>query len=158
MSGNTIEIFSDIGLTDDEINQKYPKNQYEHQDITHRVSNWIEQHPIIFSVTIIIILIILVDLNLTKKSIKIIQSGGNPMENTRNDMMNSDGTGKETMRKIKSPVSSTFGMVTGALGKFLKLLLLLVMIVLVPTIPILLYCLVAYYIIKKFLLMFTKIK
>jgi len=49
-------------------------------------------------------------------------------------------------------------MITNVLGKFLKLLMLLVMIVLVPSVPIILYCLVAYYVIKRFLFMVTSVR
>ena len=65
---------------------------------------------------------------------------------------------KSVMSQISSPVSTTFGMVTAVISKFLKFLLLLLMIIMVPTIPILLYCLVAYFVIKKFLSMFTRLK
>ena len=144
-----IEIFTDIGSTEEEINEKYPpQNKFD------KIHIWLYQNK--FLLIIICLLIIFYLLNDRDDNTQIentplpTQSGGG-----RKSFKQSGGG---SMAKLASPVSSTFGIVTGALGKVLRFFMLIITIILIPTIPIVLYCLVAYYIIKKFLFMVTTIK
>lgn len=147
----TIEMFDDTGLNEEEINKKYPELTFN-QKIKDYLKTY--KNQIIVGGLIFIILIYL--LNRIEINNKILQSGGNPMEASMD--MRDPSQEQSVGSKIMSPMSSTFGMVTTVLGKFLKLLLFLVMIILVPTVPVLLYCLLAYYVIRRFLVMFTRLK
>jgi hypothetical protein len=126
-----IEIFKDISSTEDEINEKYPVKE---NLIAYKIHEWLYKNKIILMVTLTLLIIYL--LNYEEQPIEINQSGGG----------------------LSAPVSGVFGIVTGALGKFFKVIMLILTIVLTPAIPIVLYCLVAYFIIKKFLFMVTTIR
>jgi hypothetical protein len=159
-----IEMFTDVGLSEDEINKKYPEPTF-----LKKIKNFINNYKILIAPLIIIIIIYLVEV-ISKQSANnsphiFKQSGGNPMmaeealsQSASSGANMESSSGSSTMRKVRSPVSSTFGMITSVLGKFLKLLMLLVMIVIIPSVPIILYCLVAYYVIKRFLFMVTSVE
>lgn len=124
-----IEIFTDLGSTEDEINEKYPLQD----EWVKKIHFWLYQNKLLLIVIGLLIIIYLFDY---EEITPIKQSGGG----------------------ITSPVSSTFGFVTNVLGKFLRMIMLIITVILTPTIPILLYCLIVYYVIKKFLFMITSIK
>lgn len=131
----TIEIFTDIGSTEDDINNKYP--QPETLNLYQKIVQWAERYKLIVVPVLLILMIYLFD-NSDKK---INQSGGAGL-----------------LAKAASPVSSTFGLVTAGLGHFFRLITLIITIILVPTIPIVLYCFLAYYVIKRFVFMITTVK
>ena len=151
----TIEIFTDIGSTEEEINDKYPLQ--EELTTYQKIIKYLEEHKLILIpilLTIVLIETIIYFISYKKSSIN--QSGGDgevaPTEAK-------GGAGKKSLlSSASSPVSSTFGIVTKALGYFFRLIMLLITIILVPTIPILLYCLLAYYVIKRFVFMVTTVK
>lgn len=131
---STIEIFTDIGSTEYEINDKYPPLL----DLTayQKFTIWVEKYKLIIVPIMLIVIIYLFD---NHKIIKTQNGGG-------------------LMSQAASPVSATFGLVTGALGNFIRLIMLIITIIMVPAIPILVYCILAYYIIKRFLFMITTVK
>ena len=59
---------------------------------------------------------------------------------------------------MTSPIASTFNMVLNAVSQFFRFILLILTIIMIPAVPILLYCLIAYYVIRKTVLMFTTLK
>lgn len=132
-----IEIFTDIGSTEDEINEKYPPQN----ELIRKIHLWLYQNKQILIIFCLLVIIYLFSID------------DEPVEYTHNQ---SGGAG--AMSKLANPVGSTFNMVTSVVGKLMRLVTLVITIILVPTIPILLYCLVAYYIIKKFLFMITSMK
>ena len=161
-------MFDDIGLSEDEINNKYPEPSLSRKFKIYLQKN--KQRIIkttIISVVLVLTLFylynILFNSNILVKKLhqKNQYGGGGKFKQTggEGEEGGEDGLRKKSvMSQISSPVSTTFGMVTAVISKFLKFLLLLLMIIMVPTIPILLYCLVAYFVIKKFLSMFTRLK
>lgn len=174
---DTIEIFEDINITEKELQQLNKNNNETNSNETNNKTNnktnnvlnnkydksiyqliidYIKLHKLLFGTLLVLILVFLIiPKNIDKTISKTIQSGGN------NQQMNEmeEGGGKPGYSsKIMSPVSSTFNLVLTVVGKFLKLILLLFMIILVPTVPILIYCLMAYFVIRKFLNMFTTIR
>ena len=138
----TIEIFTDIGSTEDEIKHKQPR--LPEVTIYQKISGWIEKYKLIDVPVMLILLIYLFD-------------NSNNKSNGKLNKTNQSG-GAGYMSQAMSPVSSTFTLVTSALGHFIRLITLIITIIMVPTIPILLYCLAAYYVIKRFLFMITTIK
>ena len=131
-----IEIFTDIGSTEDEINEKYPAQN----ELIKKIHIWLYQNKQILMIIGILIIIYLFN------------NVDEPVQYTYNQ------SGGGTMSKLGSPIGSTFSLVTSVVGRLFRMVMLIVTIILIPTIPILLYCLVAYYIIKKFLFMITSIK
>jgi hypothetical protein len=131
-----IEIFTDIGSTEDEINEKYPPQN----ELIKKIHIWLYQNKQILMIIGILIIIYLFN------------NVDEPVQYTYNQ------SGGGTMSKLGSPIGSTFSLVTSVVGRLFRMVMLIVTIILIPTIPILLYCLVAYYIIKKFLFMITSIK
>lgn len=135
----SVNIFTDIGALEEEIHQKYQTVPFwEKVKLT-----LLDHKKVIIPFLFIIALIFLLSEPESPEPVNYIgkQSGG-----------------AGVMGKIASPISSTFGMVTGVLGKLFRLLTLIITIIMIPLIPIMLYCLVAYFIIKKFLFMFTSLK
>ena len=181
-------MFIDVGLSEDEINKKYPEPTF-----FEKAKKFINKYKIIIAPLIIILIIYLIESNYQNRlthSHNFSQSGGNPLfakaalksvankdiiantvkssgatniaaintSQTNTGTPTNSSSKSSTLKKVTSPVSTTFGMITNALGKFLKLLMLLIMIVLVPSVPIILYCLIAYYVIKRFLFMVTSVE
>ena len=140
-----IEIFTDIGSTEEEINEKYPL-----QNNLDKIHLWLYQNKFLLIIICLFVIFYLLNEGDDSNEIQIPRQvgGGSKFKQS----------GGGSMAKLASPVSSTFSIVTGALGKVLRFFMLIITIILIPTIPIVLYCLVAYYIIKKFLFMVTTIK
>lgn len=133
---DSIEIFTDIGSIEEEINEKYPQ-----ENRFNKIYFWIFQNKNLLIVICLLLILYLLNNNNN--------TNDNPI------IINQTGGG---WTKLASPVSSTFGLVTSIIGKLFSILMLLITIILIPTLPIVLYCLVAYYIIRKFLFMVTSIR
>ncbi len=178
---DTIEIFEDMGISEKELEQKLKQTLTQTLTPTpeldntpeepNKILNYIKSNKLLitFAILLIILLIIYFTINPSYKyQSNNIQSGGAIPRMPPMGMggmggmggMDDMGGGEENQKpsKLMSPVTSTFNLVISVVGKFLKLILLLFMIILVPTVPILIYCLVAYFVIRKFLNMFKTIR
>lgn len=151
-----IEIFTDIGLSEEDINNKYPEQ--DEPSIIDIMKEYAVKYKIIVVPVLLMILIYLFDNDISSFPVKqsggFIQSGGDGENVAAAAAPKSSGY----LSKAASPVSSTFNIVMGTVRKLFSLVSLIITAILIPTIPILVYCGVAYYVIKKFLFMITSLK